>query len=111
MKNKLTHVAFIMDGNGRWAKKRGLPRHLGHKKGCDRIIEIYEECLAQGISVMSLYAFSTENWSRPQDEIDHLFEYLDIFFKKEIDHMVRDGSVIRTSGDLSRLPLKTQKNN
>ena len=109
MKNKLTHVAFIMDGNGRWAKKRGLPRHLGHKAGCDRIIDIYEECLAQDIRVMSLYAFSTENWNRPQDEIDHLFEYLDIFFKKEIKRIIRDGSVIRTSGDLSRLPLKTQK--
>ena len=109
MKNKLTHVAFIMDGNGRWAKKRGLPRHLGHKAGCDRIIEIYEECLAQDIRVMSLYAFSTENWNRPQDEIDHLFEYLDIFFRKEIKRIVKDGSVVRVSGDLSRLPVKTQK--
>lgn len=109
MKNKLVHVAFIMDGNGRWAKKRGLPRHLGHKAGCDRIIEIYEECLAQDIRVMSLYAFSTENWNRPQDEINHLFEYLDIFFKKEINRMIKDGCVIRTSGDLSKLPKKTQK--
>ena len=98
-----------MDGNGRWAKKRGLPRHLGHKAGCDRIIEIYEECLAQDIRVMSLYAFSTENWNRPQDEINHLFEYLDIFFKKEINRMIKDGCVIRTSGDLSKLPKKTQK--
>lgn len=109
MKNKLRHVAFIMDGNGRWAKSRGLPRHLGHKAGCDRISEIYEECLAQDIKVMSLYAFSTENWNRPKDEIDHLFNYLDIFFKKEIDRMVRDGSSIRISGDISRLPKKTQK--
>lgn len=108
-KNKLTHVAFIMDGNGRWAKRRGLPRHLGHKAGCERIIDIYEECCAQDIKVISLYAFSTENWNRPKSEIDHLFEYLDIFFKKEIDRLVRDGTNIRTSGDLSRLPLKTQK--
>lgn len=106
---KLQHVAFIMDGNGRWAKRRGLPRHLGHKAGCDRIIEIYEECLAQGIKVMSLYAFSTENWNRPKSEIRHLFNYLEIFFKKEIDRIMRDGSQIRTSGDLSKLPLKTQK--
>ena len=108
-KKKLTHVAFIMDGNGRWAKKRGLPRHLGHKAGCDRIIDIYEECLAQDIKVMSLYAFSTENWNRPKEEIDHLFQYLEIFFKKEIKRLIRDGSVVRTSGDLSRLPKKTQK--
>ena len=105
---KLTHVAFIMDGNGRWAKRRGLPRHLGHKAGCERIIEIYEECLRQDIKVMSLYAFSTENWNRPKSEINHLFNYLEIFFKREIDRLVRDGSQVRTSGDLSRLPKKTQ---
>lgn len=105
---KLKHVAFIMDGNGRWAKRRGLPRHLGHKAGCERITEIYEECLRQDIKVMSLYAFSTENWNRPKGEINHLFNYLEIFFKKEMDRMVKDGAVIRTSGDLTRLPQKTQ---
>ena len=107
--NRLTHVAFIMDGNGRWAKRRGLPRHLGHKAGCDRIIEIYEECLAQGVKVMSLYAFSTENWNRPKAEINHLFRYLEIFFKREIKRIIRDGTCIRVSGDISRLPEKTQK--
>lgn len=106
---KLRHVAFIMDGNGRWAKRRGLPRHLGHKAGCDRIIDIYEECLAQDIKVMSLYAFSTENWNRPKDEIKHLFNYLDIFFKKEISRIIKDGSRVIVSGDISRLPKKTQK--
>ena len=106
---KLKHVAFIMDGNGRWAKRRGLPRHLGHKAGCDRIIDIYEECLAQDIKAMSLYAFSTENWNRPQDEIDHLFNYLDIFFKKEIKRIIKDGSRVIVSGDISHLPKKTQK--
>ena len=106
---KLRHVAFIMDGNGRWAKRRNLPRHLGHKAGCERIIEIYEECIAQDIKVMSLYAFSTENWNRPKSEINHLFKYLEIFFNKEINRLVRDGAVIRTSGDLSRLPEKTQR--
>ena len=106
---KLKHVAFIMDGNGRWAKRRGLPRHLGHKAGCDRIIDIYEECLAQDIRAMSLYAFSTENWNRPEDEIRHLFEYLDIFFKKEIKRIIKDGSRVIVSGDISRLPEKTRK--
>ena len=103
------HVAFIMDGNGRWAKARHLPRHLGHKAGCDRVTDIYEECLAQGIKVMSLYAFSTENWNRPKAEINHLFNYLDIFFRKEIDRIIKDGSRIIASGDLSRLPEKTRK--
>ena len=97
-----------MDGNGRWAKKRGLPRHLGHKAGCDRVTDIYEECLAQGLKVMSLYAFSTEKWNRPKDEIDHLFRYLEIFFKKEMPRMIKDGTQIRVSGDITRLPLRTQ---
>lgn len=107
--NKLIHVAFIMDGNGRWAKARGLSRTKGHKAGCDRITDIYEECLAQDIKVMSLYAFSTENWNRPKQEINLLFRYLDAFFKKEINRMLKDGSRIIVSGDISRLPLKTQK--
>ena len=107
--NKLVHVAFIMDGNGRWAKRRGLPRHLGHKAGCDRIVDIYEECLAQDIRAMSLYAFSTENWNRPKTEINHLFNYLELFFKKEINRIIKDQSCIRISGDISRLPKKTQK--
>ena len=107
--NKLIHVAFIMDGNGRWAKARGLPRTKGHKAGCDRITDIYEECLAQDIKVMSLYAFSTENWNRPKQEISLLFRYLDVFFKKEINRMLKDGSRIIVSGDISRLPEKTQK--
>ena len=108
-KNELKHIAFIMDGNGRWAKARHLPRHLGHKAGCDRVTEIYEECVAMGIEAMSLYAFSTENWNRPKDEINHLFNYLEIFFRKEIKRMIKDGTRILASGDLSRLPVKTQK--
>lgn len=107
--NKLLHVAFIMDGNGRWAKARHLPRTLGHKAGCERVIDIYEECLAQGIKVMSLYAFSTENWNRPKSEINQLFKYLDAFFKREIDRMMRDECRIITSGDITKLPAKTQK--
>ena len=107
--NQLIHVAFIMDGNGRWAKARGLPRTKGHKAGCDRITDIYEECLVQGVKVMSLYAFSTENWNRPKQEINQLFRYLDIFFKKEIDRMIRDGTRILASGDITKLPPKTYK--
>ncbi len=105
----LNHVAFIMDGNGRWAKKRLLPRHLGHKEGCKRIIEIFDVCKEFNIHVMSLYAFSTENWKRPEDEINHLFDYLDEFFEKEIDHLMSDGVQVRTMGDLSRLPIHTQE--
>lgn len=107
--NSVTHIAFIMDGNGRWAKARHLPRHLGHKEGCERVIDIYEECRAQGVKVMSLYAFSTENWNRPKSEINHLFSYLNTFFKREKKRMIKEGCKIMTSGDISRLPEKTQK--
>ena len=105
----INHVAFIMDGNGRWAKKRGLPRHLGHKEGCDRIIEVFDLCKEYNIKVTSYYAFSTENWNRPKDEIRHLFNYLELFFKREIKHLIRDGVRVVISGDISKLPLKTQK--
>ena len=98
-----------MDGNGRWAKAKGLPRHLGHKAGCDRITDVYHECRDKGIKAISLYAFSTENWNRPKAEINHLFNYLEIFFKKEIDNMYKDGTRIIVSGDISKLPVKTQK--
>lgn len=104
----INHIAFIMDGNGRWAKKRGLPRHLGHKEACNRIRAILDVCRAYGIYATSLYAFSTENWKRPQDEIDHLFDYLEVFFKREIDGLINDGIKVIISGDISRLPLRTQ---
>lgn len=104
----LRHVAFIMDGNGRWAKARHLPRHLGHKEACERIVEIFDSCRDYGIRVASFYAFSTENWKRPAAEIAHLFRYLELFFKREIAHLEANGTRIIISGDLSRLPLKTQ---
>lgn len=106
---KLDHIAFIMDGNGRWAKKRLLPRHLGHKEGCKRIIEILRACFDLNIYCVSLYAFSTENWKRPQDEIDHLFNYLDIFFNDNIAELIEKGVRVHIMGDISKLPVKTQK--
>ena len=105
---KLDHVAFIMDGNGRWAKARGLPRYLGHKEACNRIIELFEVCREFKIRTMSFYAFSTENWNRPQDEIDHLMDYLEEFFRKEIDYLDSVGTRIVVSGDLSRIREKTR---
>ena len=107
--NTLLHIAFIMDGNGRWAKARHLPRHLGHKEGCERVIDIYEACRERGVKVMSLYAFSTENWNRPKSEINHLFNYLDAFFKREMNRMIKEGCQIIVSGDITPIPLKTQK--
>ena len=105
----INHIAFIMDGNGRWAKARNLPRHLGHKEACNRIIEVFDYCKEYNIKVMSFYAFSTENWKRPKAEINHLFTYLELFFKREINKLIHDGVHIMISGGISRLPVKTQK--
>ena len=115
MQNEITlnkpinHVAIIMDGNGRWAKQRGLPRTLGHKEACNRIVEIFDYCVDYDIKVVSFYAFSTENWKRPKSEIKFLFQYLELFFKREIDKIMKDGTRIIVSGDISKLPPKTRK--
>jgi len=106
---KCDHVAFIMDGNGRWAKARGLPRYLGHKEACNRIIELFEVCREFHIKFMSFYAFSTENWNRPQDEIDHLMDYLEEFFRKEIEYLDSVGTKIVVSGDLERIRPQTRE--
>ena len=105
----IQHIAIIMDGNGRWAKKRDLPRTAGHKVAFDRIIELFDYCADYDVKVLSLYAFSTENWKRPASEIKFLFKYLEIFFKKEINRIMKDGTKIIVSGDISKLPEKTRK--
>ena len=105
----IQHVAIIMDGNGRWANEHGWPRTRGHKEAFDRIIEIFDYCADYDIKVLSLYAFSTENWKRPKAEISFLFKYLEIFFKREIDRIMKDGTKIIVSGDISKLPEKTRK--
>jgi len=109
MANTVNHVALIMDGNGRWAKKRGLPRTKGHEEGCKRIIEIFDAFKANHIKVMTLYAFSTENWNRPKSEITLLFKYLDKFFNDNIKTFMKDGVRVQVMGDISRLPLHSQK--
>jgi len=105
---KLDHLALIMDGNGRWATKRGLPRTAGHKEACKTLMEVVRSVYSFKIKCLSIYAFSTENWNRPKTEITKLFQYLNIFFKKNIDEMMEKDIKIRTMGDLTRLPLKTQ---
>ena len=97
------HIAFIMDGNGRWAKQRNLPRTEGHRKGVAALKKIVPECFNRGIQYVSLYAFSTENWNRPQDEIDNLFDYLKSYFKSELPKFIRDKIKIVIMGDVSRL--------
>ncbi len=103
-----THIAFIMDGNGRWAKARGLQRHFGHRQACLRLKEIIETCDELGIKYSSYFAFSTENWNRPQDEIDHLMDYLEEFFAKELEGIKKRNGKILISGDLSRIREQTR---
>ncbi|MBR2339960.1 MAG: di-trans,poly-cis-decaprenylcistransferase [Clostridia bacterium] len=86
VEQKLRHIAFIMDGNGRWAKKRGLPRKAGHKYGAENLRRVANRCKELGIKAITVYAFSTENWSRPKDEVDSIMRLLCNF----CDEAVRD---------------------
>ena len=105
---QIKHIAFIMDGNGRWANERNLPRHLGHKEGVANVEKIIDECYDLSIFAVSFYCFSTENWNRPKREINHLFTYLNEFFKKNIKKMIKKSIKMHVSGDISKLPIKTQ---
>ncbi len=103
------HVAIIMDGNGRWALRRGLPRVAGHKRGADTVRRITEECRRLGIGVLTLYAFSDENWGRPKEEVGFLMDMLGTFLKAEIATMKANGIRFRTIGRTDRLPTSVQK--
>lgn len=92
------HVAIIMDGNGRWAKARGLPRALGHKEGVEALRRAVEASRDLGLSHLSVYAFSTENWNRPQQEIDALFDLLRVFVRRDLARLHKDGVRIRIIG-------------
>ncbi len=97
------HVAIIMDGNGRWAKKRFLPRIAGHRAGVEAVRRAVEAAPKLGIEVLTLYAFSSENWKRPEDEVDGLMGLLKHYLQSEIDELDRNGVRLRFIGDLSRL--------
>ena len=98
------HVGFIMDGNGRWAKKRGEPRTFGHIKGSDRVDEIVSACFERGISCVSLYAFSCENWQRPKEEVDKIIDILRKFLVKYYKKLMKNKIRLIFSGDISVLP-------
>ena len=97
------HVAIIMDGNGRWAQGRALPRPLGHQAGMKSVREAVEGCLAAGVEVLTLFAFSQENWQRPPEEIGALMRLLEEYIAKEIDELRGKGVRVRMLGDLDRL--------
>lgn len=103
------HVAVIMDGNGRWARRRALPRAAGHHAGMLAMREVIRAADDWGIKVLTLYSFSTENWKRPRQEIDYLWQLVDEFFKLDIQELVERNVHIRILGDPSQLPLATQQ--
>ncbi len=98
------HIAVIMDGNGRWAKKRGLPRTAGHAAGVEALRSIIKECDALGIEALTIYAFSTENWKRSTEEVGALMGLLLRYFNSEIDELNRKHVCIRILGDVNGLP-------
>ncbi|MBS1337067.1 MAG: di-trans,poly-cis-decaprenylcistransferase [Oscillospiraceae bacterium] len=102
------HIAIIMDGNGRWAKKRGLPRTAGHEVGAETFRKIALYCKALGVEYLTIYAFSTENWKRPADEVSTLMGLLKKYMQEAIDTMERDQMKLRFFGDLSALSPELQ---
>jgi len=103
------HVAIIMDGNGRWAKKRLLNRIIGHEKGSEAVRAIVRTCRQIGISYLTLYAFSTENWQRPKTEVEALMALLRRFLQSERKEMVENNIRLRAIGQLDRLPKKVRQ--
>jgi undecaprenyl diphosphate synthase len=96
------HVAIIMDGNGRWAKKRFLPRAAGHRAGVEAVRKVTRAARAMGIEALTLYAFSSENWRRPESEVSDLMGLLRLFIRSDLDEMVRENVRLRVIGDYRR---------
>ena len=103
------HVAVIMDGNGRWAKQRGLPRVEGHRNGVESVRQIMRTAGEVGVKYLTLYAFSVENWTRPKDEVDTLMKYLARFLKNEIGELNRNNVRLEVIGQIYRLPEFVQQ--
>jgi undecaprenyl diphosphate synthase len=102
------HVAVICDGNGRWAKQQGLPRFMGHQRGVDALKDLLRCCKDWGIEALTAYAFSTENWGRPQDEVDFLMTLFGRVLRQELREMVKENVQIRFVGNLQALPRSLQ---
>src|SRR3989339_80517 len=104
-KDKLPrHIAIIMDGNGRWAAKKGLPRTAGHKKGMDTVDRIVTECKNLGIKVLTLYAFSTENWRRPEKEVTFLMRLLKAYLILQRNKLIKNNIRLNVIGRINELP-------
>lgn len=104
-----SHIAIIMDGNGRWAKRRGLPRVMGHRAGVETIRQIVKSSSKIGVKYLTLYAFSTENWKRPSDEVNALMNLLVEYLRNEVDELNKNNVVVSTIGDIGGLPSICQQ--
>jgi undecaprenyl diphosphate synthase len=103
-RNVPAHIAVIMDGNGRWAKQRMMPRVAGHKKGVEVVREIVSACAKRGVKFLTLFAFSSENWRRPEDEVSFLMGLFKIALGREVDELHKNGIRLKVAGDLAGLP-------
>jgi undecaprenyl diphosphate synthase len=103
------HIAIIMDGNGRWAKSRGLPRIAGHRRGADAVRKVIRSAAELGVPVLTLFAFSTENWTRPADEVNDLMGLLRHYLRHELEELGRNGAKLRVIGDRDGLAKDIQK--
>ncbi len=104
--NKLDHVAFIMDGNGRWGKRKNKGRNFGHLNGVKTVKKVVETSIKLKIPIVTFYVFSTENWKRPQTEINFLFKLIINYFKKELKNVISNGIKINILGKINTLPPK-----
>jgi len=103
------HVGIIMDGNGRWAKQRGYPRTMGHRAGAENLRIIIESAVEFGIKILTIYAFSTENWKRPKTEVKGLMSLLHYYFNRELDELHKNGVRVRHLGKMDGIAPRTQK--
>ncbi len=107
--SKLKHIAIIMDGNGRWAESKGLPRTAGHKKGAESVEEAIDAGIEMGVDYITLYAFSVENWKRPETEVSALMGLLSIFLKRKLSSLTKKNVRLRAIGRIEQLPIQIRK--
>jgi len=103
-----SHIGIIMDGNGRWAELRGLPRIEGHRRGAERSREVIDVAIELGVQCLTLYAFSTENWQRPKEEVSMLMRILEVYLRNEFDNLKKKDVMFRAIGEIWRLPENIQ---
>ena len=107
--NHLNHIAFIMDGNGRWGKKRGKGRNYGHLKGVETVKKIVRESIKNKIPIITFFVFSSENWKRPKSEISYLFKLIQNYFSEELENVIAQGIKINIIGELNKISSSTKR--